>query len=656
MEPQNRMKELAAEIQKHNDLYYNQDAPIISDFEYDKLVHELKDLETKYPEYALPDSPTQHVGGKATLGIKVVHEVPMLSLQDVFHKEDVKSFVSTIAQRNTLFSVEQKIDGLSVSLEYNNGVFVRGLTRGTSLVGEDVTASLKMLKHIPQKIKYPHKITLRGEVYMPYAAFKKANEQQELLGKKLFANPRNAASGTLRQQDLSIIKERELDIFIFNVQLGMKDIQSHSETLDMCEKLGFPVVSRTMCTTLEEVYAAIDEIAKARPDLPYGIDGAVIKLDDRKLREELGATTKTPRWAVAYKYPPEQKETKVLGISLQVGRTGRITPVANLEPILVDGVTVSRATLHNQDIIDSLDIRVGDTVIIQKAGDIIPEVVKVLPEKRPEGTEPFKLPDTCPICGGPAEHVNGESDLRCLNLTCPAQALRRLIFFCSKPCMDIEGMGMSTVQTLFDNGYIKEIEDIYDLAEHREELIENGLVGRQKTVDKLLAAIEKSKEQPLERLIKALGVRNVGGHVGKILAKAYCSMDAITVLTEDDRDKLLQLPDIGDTIIDGILQLASMKETVLHLMSHGVNMQYQNEHAGNTLEGLTFVITGTLPNLSRTEAAQLIESYGGKVSGSVSKKTSYLVAGEAAGSKLAKAQSLGVTVIDEDQIKEMCKD
>lgn len=643
-------------IEYHNNLYYNEDDPEITDYEYDQLTQRLKKMEKEYPELITATSPTQKVTGKVKreLGIPVEHKIPMLSLQDVFTKEEVVEFVDSVHSQypQADFVVEQKIDGLSLSLQYEKGKLTCGSTRGNAHIGEDVTLNVKQVKNVPEKVEDIPLIEARGECYMSQEDFIATNERQDEIGGKLFKNARNCAAGTLRQLNPEIVKERGLDVIVFNLQrIEGKDIKTHSESLEYLKSLGFQVSPNyKICKTTEEVLDAIDYIGNHRNGLPYGIDGAVVKVNSLELREEMGNTSKVPRWAIAYKYPPEQKETIVKDIVVQVGRTGRLTPVAEVETVDLAGSSVSRATLHNQDQIDRLDIGIGDIVIIQKAGDIIPEIVKVVKEKRPKGVVRFKLPNKCPVCG--SDIIEEE---RCTNPDCQAQLVRNIQFFVSKDCMDISGMGPNIVEKLMDKDYLHHVADIYKLKDYREELIENNVIGKTKTVDNLIKAIEKSKDQDIDRLIKALGALNVGKHAGKILAEKYGTMDAVMDAKYED---LVELQDIGDITAKSITEFfarTEIRNIVKELKDAGVNMvsKASEKKQSSKFSGKTFVITGTLPTMGRTEMSELITNNGGKVSGSVSKKTSYLVAGEAAGSKLTKANELGITVLSEDDVKNM---
>ena len=667
---QKEYKKLCEEIQYHNDLYYNQDAPEISDYEYDHMMLRLKKMEADHPEWVTADSPTQKVGGKRVLGIPVEHKVPMLSLEDVFSEKEVQEFVREIKKvdPNTIFSVEAKIDGLSLSLEYQDGELVRASTRGDGHEGEDVTTNARMIKNIPLKLTggmIPSDMEgffeIRGECYMDFADFASANEQQEAQGKKQFANARNCAAGTLRQADPNIVRDRGLSLLIFNVQQpnsALADL-SHGGQLNLLEEWGFSCVPRKTCTTEEEVLKAIQNLGNNRSGLPFGIDGAVVKVNSIPLRRRLGERTKTPKWAIAFKYPPEEKETTLLNIRLQTGRTGRVTPVAEFESVLLAGSRVSNATLHNQKRIDELELCVGDKILVRKAGDIIPEVVRVTQHI---GKTPFKM-ESCPICGAPLVQNNGEVDLYCSNIECPAILHRRLLFFGSKECMDIDGLGESTVSALIASGKVKSPADLYRLAYEQTEFPFGGdlgtILGSDKLANNLSDAIWDSRSRNAVNVLKALGWKNIGANVSSLLLKQYGS---ITTLFSTPREQLLsdvsKINGLGDVLISTIIEMVenpNMREEVDLLRKIGVNMTYHQEQASNTLAGMTFVITGTLPTLSRKEAQELIESNGGKVSGSVSKKTNYLVAGEAAGSKLKKAQELGIQIITEDQLKEMVK-
>ena len=660
MDIKQEIEQLREQIRYHNDRYYNQDDPEISDYEYDQLSLRLRKLEKEHPEIDQSDSPTQRVGGtaKREAGILVKHNVPMLSLQDVFQKEEVFSFVEKILSErsNTVFCVEKKIDGLSIALRYRDGKLTTGITRGDGIsYGEDVTDNVKMIKDVKTQLKEtPPYIEIRGEVYMKTEDFEAVNDKLEAAGKKLFANPRNCAAGTLRQLDSSVVKERKLSLFAFNVQEteGIT-FASHAESLEWIKKQGIKVIEGyRLCRSAEEVWDAIMEIGESRGSLPYDIDGAVVKVDDLAYREYLGATAKVPRWAIAYKYPPEEKETKVKEIRLSVGRTGRITPTAIFEPIRLCGTNVERATLHNQDRIDELDVRIGDTIIVRKAGEIIPEVLSVVKEKRPEGTIPYKLPSVCPSCGAPTVRDENTADTRCTNLNCPAQLTQHIINFVGRNAMDIKGFGEAYIDILIKEGYLKDIADIYYLKEYREELIEKGLIGKEKNTDKLLKSIEDSKKNDIDRLITGFGIRNIGKQAATELKKHFKSVHDLRRAAYED---LVAINDVGDISARAIVEFFQNKEndTILERLEQaGVNLNSLEDSSGvdQRLEGLTFVITGTLPTMGRSEMEQLLKKYGAKVSGSVSKKTSYVVAGENAGSKLTKANELGIPVLTEQEV------
>lgn len=660
-----KIDELKQKIEYYNNKYYNEDESEISDYEYDQLTIELRTLEKEHPEYVTSDSPTQHVGGvaKREAGKLVKHNVPMLSLQDVFSKEEVIDFINKMQREleNPVFIVERKIDGLSVSLRYEEGVFAQGVTRGDGITqGEDVTDNIKMIKTVKKKLKeaVPY-LEVRGEVYMSNEAFEDVNARQEELEKKVFANPRNCAAGTLRQLDPKVVKERNLSIFIFNVQEARGiSFKTHSESFEWMKKQGMNVIEGyTRCTTAEQVWESIVAIGDTRGEFGYEIDGAVVKVDDLASREKLGATAKTPRWAIAYKYPPEEKETKIIDIEIGVGRTGRLTPTALLEPVRLAGTSVSKATLHNQDRIDSLDVRIGDTVIVRKAAEIIPEIISVVKEKRPTDTEPFKIPSTCPVCGAPTAREEGMADTKCTGTSCPAQLVRHIMHFASRDAMDIRGMGAAYVKALIEKGYVKDVADIYYLKNYRDELIEQGLIGKEKNTDKLLATIEATKANDIDRLIKGLGIKNIGKQAGLSLRKHFKDIKELENATYEE---LVEVEDFGDISAKAIVDFfkhEQNKDILKRLEEAGVNMQasVSDEVMDTRFEGQTFVVTGTLPTLGRSEATQLIQKYGGKVSGSVSKKTTYVLAGEAAGSKLTKAQELGVQVISEEELLEMIK-
>jgi DNA ligase (NAD+) len=661
MEIKKRIEELRKQIEYHNERYYNQDDPEITDYEYDQLSLELRRLEREHPQFAAADSPTRKVGGTSKRELrKVQHDVPVVSLQDVFGKEEVYSFVNKMIQElgDPTFIVEKKIDGLSVVLRYNDGTFAEGITRGDGVIGESVYENLLEIPNVPKSIpeKFPY-LEVRGEVYMTNETFEKINRKQEEMGGKIYQTARNLAAGTLRQLDSSIVRERNLDIFVFNLEICQgREFISHSESLEWLKSQGFHVSPEYLeCKTADEVWEEISKIGDLRWSLPFGIDGAVVKVDRLSDRERLGMTSKVPRWAVAYKYPPEQKETIVEKIDVQVGRTGRLTPLAILKPVRLAGTTVSRATLHNQDYIDMKDIREGDTVIIQKAGDIIPEVIRSIPEKRPVNTQRYVIQSTCPKCGAPAIREESGVEIRCTGSDCFAQAIRGVIYFASKDAMNIEGLGPSTVEALMADGYIKDIADLYSIKNHREELINKGIVGKEKSIDNLIKAIEKSKENDIDKLITGFGIRNVGKQTARVLAVNFPDIDSIM---KAEYDQLITLPDFGDIMVQDILgffERPGVHILIDKLKDAGVNMVSKalEKKKDNRFTGKTFVLTGTLPFMTREEATELIQMYGGKVSGSVSKKTSYVLAGEDAGSKLVKARDLGVSIISEEDLKNM---
>lgn len=670
-----RIKELRDQINYHNRKYFEENSPEISDYDYDMLYRELEQLEKEHPEYVTPDSPTQRVGESANrgLGKKFPHDVPMLSLEDRFSREEIDDFVNKMFREldNPVFIVERKIDGLSVALRYENGKFVQGLTRGDGFYGEDITKNLSMISTVPRKIPslLPY-LEVRGEVYMDNAAFEAINARQEEIGGKIFANPRNCAAGTMRNLNPNVVAERDLSIFIFNLQaIEGKEFINHSETLDWLHAQGFQVSQYIKCSTVDEVWEAISMIGETRGELPYDIDGAVVKVNNLTDREKLGASSRLPRWAVAYKYPPEEKETRVLKIEVNVGRTGRLTPLAILQPVRLAGTTVSRASLHNQDQIDRLDVREGDTVIVRKAAEIIPEIVSVVKEKRPEDTYPYHIPDKCPICEAPAvrEVVNDKegSDIRCTNSTCPAQLARLIVYFASREAMDIEGLGPAVVDALMDKGYIKDLSDIYYLIDRRDDLIKDAITGRlnakksdtSRSTDKLLKAIERSKDNDIDRLINGLGIRNVGKHTAIILKNNFPDMYSIV---NASYEQLIGLEGFGEIIARSVKDFFAQPQVnyiLERLKKAGVNMK--SKSAGNLLEnrfkGATFVLTGTLPSMTRDEASKLIQKYGGRVTESVSKKTAYLLAGSDAGSKFTKAQALGINIINEVDFMNMIK-
>lgn len=661
-EVKKELNRLRKEIRHHNNCYYNNDEPEISDYEYDQLMLQLKKLEADYPELVTKNSPTQMVGGNARreAGVLVAHDVPMLSLQDVFSRQEVEEFVTSAIEQldNPEFVVEEKIDGLSLALRYRDGILVQAITRGDGVIqGEDVTDNAKVIKDIKEKLKEPLPyFEIRGEVYMSREAFAKVNARQELLGLKQFANPRNCAAGTLRQLNSKVVKDRQLSMFVFNMQrVEGREFASHTEAYEFMKKQGIKVIHNyQVCHTASEVMGAIDRIGASRGELPYDIDGAVVKLNSFAQRKALGETSKVPRWAVAYKYPPEEKETKLLNIELSVGRTGRITPTAVFEPVQLCGTRVERATLHNQDFIDGLDIRIGDTIKVFKSGEIIPKVRSVCHEKRPVGTVPFLIGDTCPVCGHKAVREVDTADIKCTNPSCPAQLENHIINFVSRDAMDIKGMGEQNIHALIEGGYIQDIADIFNLAVHRDELIAKGVIGKEKNTDKLLAAIEKAKENEPQRLVTGLGIAGIGKAAARELMLHYGSIDA---LAEADVESIQQVRDIGSIGSQAIYEYFRDDvngDILRRLKEYGVNMELQDTGiVDDVLAGKTVVVTGTLPTLSRNDAKNMIEAHGGKAAGSVSKKTDYVLAGEAAGSKLVKAQELGITIIDEAEFLQL---
>ena len=649
-----RAEQLRKEIEQHNINYYVLDDPTVDDFTYDSLMNELKAIEAEYPRLVTEDSPTKHVGGYALNTFeKVTHTVQMGSLQDVFSKAEIISFADKCREtlgEAPLFTVEPKIDGLSVSLEYTNGEFTRGSTRGDGFVGEDVTANLKTIRSIPKKLKedIPF-LEVRGEVYMPRKSFEEVVEQQELDGEKPFKNPRNAAAGSLRQKDPKITAKRKLDILIFNIQqIEGRELSSHRESLELLRDLGFHVIDDTPVKTNEELTEQIDRIGNSRDSFPYDIDGAVVKIDSFALRDNLGATSKFPKWAAAYKYPPEEKETKLISIEVNVGRTGAITPTAVFEPIQLAGTSVSRAVLHNQEFISEKDIRIGDTILVRKAGEIIPEVLRSVAHE--EGSVPYRLPDVCPVCGTAAVRFEDEAVLRCPNTECPAQQYRNIIHFCSKGAMNIDGMGPAVIKALLDKKLIETAADIYSLR--AEDIAGLERMG-EKSAANLINAIEESKNAPLDRVIFALGIRNIGAAAAKLLCGKFGSIDGIMNATEAE---ISEIDGFGGVMSSNAVKAFS-EPHFIHLINRlkeaGVKMEYQKEVKDDRFSGLTFVLTGTLPTLKRDEAKKIIESFGGKASGSVSKKTDYVLAGEEAGSKLVKAQELGIKIISEEEFLKM---
>lgn len=655
MEPQKRMQELTELLTSANYQYYVLDNPTIPDFEYDHLLRELEELEKEHPQFAAADSPTKRVGGEALSQFeKVEHPVPLMSLQDVFSMEELEDFLTKVktAEPDAEFSVEPKIDGLSVALEYIDGQFVRGATRGDGNVGEDVTENLKTIRSIPMTLENaPSRLIVRGEVFMPKKSFEKLNQHQEKEGKPLFANPRNAAAGSLRQLDSKIAAKRGLDIYIFNIQLveGV-EFTGHAETLEYLKGLKFKVIPHKKLSSAAAVSMEVAAINETREKLTCDIDGAVIKVDNLVQRERLGATAKFPRWAAAYKYPPEIKPTVVEDIVVQVGRTGVLTPKAVVKAVRLAGTTVTNATLHNQDFISLRDIRIGDTVLIRKAGEIIPEILEVDFTKRPEGTNAYHLPENCPVCGAKVEKDEDGAFLRCTGAECPAQLSRNIAHFVSRDAMDIEGLGSAIVEGLMEKGLIKSPADIYYLSmEEIKSLWKSG----SKAAQKLLVAIEESKKQDVSRLIYALGIRQVGAKTGKVLASAYGSLDALMEATEES---LTEVPDVGAVTARNIYDWFRQEQSV-HMVEKlrqaGVNFESLRQITDTRFSGKTFVLTGALSKFTREEATEKIELFGGKASGSVSKKTSFVVVGENAGSKERKARELGIPILSEDEFLEM---
>lgn len=648
-----RAAELRRLLNYHSRKYYVEDDPEISDYEYDMMLRELERIESEYPELVTPDSPTQRVGGEAVGAFaQVRHEVPMESLQDVFSTGEIEEFCERVGRgrEDVVYSVEPKIDGLSVSLEYTDGVFTRGSTRGDGFVGEDVTANLRTVRSIPLRLARPVRfLEVRGEVYMPHASFLSLVKKQELNDEKPFKNPRNAAAGSLRQKNPKITASRGLDIFIFNIQrIQGEEVTSHLEGHRLLAELGFRVVGHTRCATGGEVLDEIAAIGASRGSLPYDIDGVVVKVDSLQLRAALGSTAKFPRWAVAFKFPPEEKRTKLIDIEINVGRTGALTPTAVLEPVRLAGTTVSRATLHNEDFIAERGVKPGDIVIVRKAGDIIPEIVSVAESC---AGEPYRMPQTCPSCGSPVSRGEDEAVLRCTNAECPAQLMRHLIHFASRDAMDIDGLGPALLESLVNGGLVKSPADLYFLT--ADELTGLERMGK-KSADNLLKAIENSKHAGLERLLYAIGIRQAGQKASRLIAERVKTMDRLFEIT---REELCGIDEIGGIIADSVVEFFSLQATV-HLIGRlkeaGVAMEALGRRIQDgRFEGMTFVLTGTLPGLTRAQATEIIERFGGKTSSSVSKKTDYVLAGDEAGSKLERARLLGVKVIGEDEFRNM---
>jgi len=656
----NRIEELRKTLEYHAKKYYDEDKPEISDFEYDMMMNELKNLEKQFPELVSSDSLTQKVGGHVKEGFtEVEHEVPLQSLQDVFSYDELRDFDDRVRKQlkdggeKLKYVVETKIDGLSMAVEYVNGKFVRAATRGNGLIGEDVTNNAKTIKTLPMELPEKVNLIVRGEVFIGANEFEKLNEEREIMGQTLFANARNAAAGSLRQLDSKVTATRPLDMYIFNIQrLTDNKFNSHYEQLMYLDKLGFNVNPvRVLCNNIDEAIDAITKIGEDRESLSFGIDGAVVKVDNLDYREELGTTFKTPRWAIAYKYPPEQKETLLKDIVCQVGRTGAITPMAILEPVKVAGSTISKTTLHNEDFVKEKDLMIGDRVIIQKAGDVIPEVVDVVKAKRTGNEKRFEMPKFCPVCGAPTIREEGEAVTRCTGIECSAKALRNIVHFASKEGMEIDGLGYSIIEQLLDKKLISNISDIYELKlDDVASLKKNG----KKFAQNLIDAIEKSKSNDLFKLLTGLGIRHIGAKSAKNLSRKYRNIDN---LMNASLEELAVQNDIGGVMASSIYEFFKEEQTIdliNKLKNAGVNMtSLEEESDDKRFEGMTFVLTGTLSKYSRDEASDIIEKFGGKTSGSVSKKTTYVLAGEDAGSKLTKAQSLGVTVITEDDFEKM---
>ena len=658
MDVQKEINELRRKLNYYGKLYYVDDAPAISDYEYDMLMQQLKALEREHPELITPDSPTQRIGGPALSKFEPVHhQVPLESLTDVFSVDELFAFgerMDSMLPGHHSYTVEPKIDGLSMSLEYENGIFVRGATRGDGVTGEDVTENLRTVRSLPLRIENaPERLIVRGEVYMSRAVFNELNAQREINGEKLLANPRNAAAGSIRQLDPKIAASRKLDIICFNMQYSSDDIYaSHAQTLDAMKAMGFPVVPYMKYDSIRDCVERIEWLGEHRDELPYDMDGAVIKIDSLEQRTALGSTAKAPRWAVAFKYPPEKKESRVLDVIVQVGRTGVLTPKVIVEPVRLAGTTVSAATLHNQDNIDRLDLRIGDTVVLQKAGEIIPEVLSVNKDKRPEGTVPFVMPSVCPECGSPVVRDEDGAALRCTSPECPAQRLRNIAHFASREAMDIEGLGISVCESLINNGLVSSAADLYYLEQDK--IAELERMG-DKSAANLIAAIERSKSAGLARLLCAFGIRQVGQKAAKVLAGSFEDLDALIAA---DAEQLTAIPDIGGITAGFITEWFSLPQSqhlIGRLRAAGVDFTSHEEKRDDRFAGLTFVLTGTLSDFTRDEASAIIESFGGKASSSVSKKTSYVLAGENAGSKLTKAEGLGIKIISEADFAEMIK-
>jgi len=658
MDPRKEIKKLRDEINYHSKLYYVYDAPVISDYDFDMLMQRLKQLEAEHPELVTPDSPTQRVGGQALSQFTPVrHQVPLESLTDVFSYDELFAFgerMDGLISEKHNYTVEPKIDGLSMSLEYENGVFVRGATRGDGTTGEDVTENLRTVRSVPLRIdNAPERLIVRGEVYMSKSVFEELNREREINGEPLLANPRNAAAGSMRQLDPKITASRKLDIICFNMQYTSgTPYTTHAQTLDAMREMGFPVVQYKVYDNIHDCVERIEWLGENRGELPFDMDGAVIKINDLSQRAALGSTAKAPRWAVAFKYPPEKKESRVVDIAVQVGRTGVLTPKVIVEPVRLAGTTVSAATLHNQDNIDRLDIRIGDTVVLQKAGEIIPEVVSVNFLKRPENSVPFKMPAVCPECGSPVVRDEDGAALRCTSPECPAQRLRNIAHFASREAMDIEGLGISVCETLINSGLVRSFADLYYLEAQSVAMLDR--MG-EKSAENLISSIEKSKAAGLARLLCAFGIRQVGQKAARTLAMHYPDLDSVM---SADTEELTRIPDIGAVTAGFITEWFSMEQSkhqIRLLREAGVSFESKESILDTRFAGMTFVLTGALQKFTRDEASGIIERYGGKASGSVSKKTSIVLAGENAGSKLAKAQELGIRIISEEEFEEMIK-
>ena len=658
MNVQTEIDRLRRELEYHSRLYYVEDAPVISDYEFDMLMQRLKTLEAEHPELITPDSPTQRVGGQALSKFEQVrHQVPLESLTDVFSLDELYAFgerMDALLDAPHAYTVEPKIDGLSMSLEYENGVFVRGATRGDGLIGENVTENLRTVRSLPLRIENaPERLIVRGEVYMSKAVFRELNEQREMNGEQLLANPRNAAAGSMRQLDPRIAASRKLDIVCFNMQYSSDGgYTSHAQTLDAMKAMGFPVVPYMRYDRIGDCVERIEWLGEHRDELAYDMDGAVIKIDSLSQRRTLGSTAKAPRWSVAFKYPPEKKESEVLAVVVQVGRTGVLTPKVIVEPVRLAGTTVSAATLHNQDNIDRLDLRIGDTVLLQKAGEIIPEVLSVNKDKRPDWAVPFVMPSICPECGSPVVRDEDGAALRCTSPECPAQRLRNIAHFASREAMDIDGLGISVCESLINSGLVSSAADLYYLDTEKVAALDR--MGK-KSAENLLAAIENSKSAGLARLLCAFGIRQVGQKAAKVLASRFADLDSLIAAGTEE---LTAIPDIGGITAGFIREwfaLPQSRHLIGRLREAGVDFTSHEEKKDERFAGKTFVLTGTLSRYTRDEASAIIESYGGKASGSVSKKTSYVLAGENAGSKLTKAENLGIPILTEDEFEEMIR-